>query len=138
MLPTNSAAPCSQEICPSACASSRRMSPARLPLSTKSQRTDWRRFTWRRSMGRSDRREKHSAWIDGKMGISELLQQLRDDKTSGATTLAEQAVEILELFVASQVPPGPRKLDVSLETLVEEILTAQPSMAVMIELARRV
>ena len=69
------------------------------------------------------------------MGISELLQQFRDDKTSGASTLAEQAVEILELFVASQVPPGPQKSDASLETLVEQILTAQPSMAVMIELA---
>ena len=71
------------------------------------------------------------------MGVSELLQQLRDDKTSGATTLAEQAVEIVELFVASQVAPDPEKLAASLETLVGEILTAQPSMAVMIELARR-
>jgi translation initiation factor 2B subunit (eIF-2B alpha/beta/delta family) len=68
------------------------------------------------------------------MGTAHLLQQLRADNTSGATTLVERAVDLLTLF-AAQAPLAP-DFHTALATLVREMLAAQPSMAVMLNLAQ--
>jgi translation initiation factor 2B subunit (eIF-2B alpha/beta/delta family) len=70
------------------------------------------------------------------MTTPERLQRLRADRTSGATTLGESAIDIVEEFISTQHPQEPQKFAAVLEKLVKEILTAQPSMAVMLNLAQ--
>jgi translation initiation factor 2B subunit (eIF-2B alpha/beta/delta family) len=67
-----------------------------------------------------------------------MLQRLRTDNVSGATTLVELALDILEAFATQEAAPAPHEFVTALETLVGAILAAQPSMAVMINLAQQV
>lgn len=69
------------------------------------------------------------------MGVAHLLQQLRADNTSGATTLAERAVDLLTVFAAHA--SGSLDFHTALTTLVREMLAAQPSMAVLLNLAQQ-
>ena len=64
------------------------------------------------------------------------LQQLRSDRTSGATTLGESAIDIVEAFISTQRLQESREFAAALEKLVREILEAQPSMAIMLNLAQ--
>jgi translation initiation factor 2B subunit (eIF-2B alpha/beta/delta family) len=70
------------------------------------------------------------------MTTFQAVQRLRDDRTSGATTLGEAAIDIVEQFIATQCPQEPQKVSEALERLVGELLMAQPSMAVMLKLAQ--
>jgi translation initiation factor 2B subunit (eIF-2B alpha/beta/delta family) len=71
------------------------------------------------------------------MSIPQLLQRLRTDNTSGATTLVELALDILETFATQESSQKPREFVLALETLVDAVLVAQPSMAVLINLAQQ-
>jgi translation initiation factor 2B subunit (eIF-2B alpha/beta/delta family) len=64
------------------------------------------------------------------------LQRLRSDRTSGATTLGESAIDIVEEFISTQHLQEPQKFAAALDKLVREILIAQPSMAIMLNLAQ--
>jgi translation initiation factor 2B subunit (eIF-2B alpha/beta/delta family) len=64
------------------------------------------------------------------------LQRLRADRTSGATTLGELAIDIVEGFISTQHPQEPQEFAAALERLASEVLAAQPSMAVMLNLAQ--
>ena len=64
------------------------------------------------------------------------LQRLRADRTSGATTLGDSAIDIVEAFIATQQRQEPQQFAAALEKLVREILKAQPSMAVMLNLVQ--
>jgi len=70
------------------------------------------------------------------MNIPQLLQRLQTDNTSGATTLVELALDILEAFATEESVP--HDFRAALKHLVGAILAAQPSMAVMINLAQQV
>jgi len=72
------------------------------------------------------------------MDIAQLLQRLRTDNTSGATTLVELALDILEAFATQESTPEPHDSGAALQHLVGTVLAAQPSMAVMINLAQQV
>ena len=72
------------------------------------------------------------------MNIPQLLQRLRTDNVSGATTLVELALDILEAFATQEASPTPHEFVTALEALVDAVLAAQPSMAVMINLAQHV
>jgi translation initiation factor 2B subunit (eIF-2B alpha/beta/delta family) len=71
------------------------------------------------------------------MHIPQMLQRLQTDNVSGATTLVELALDILEAFTTQEASHTPREFVTALETLVEAVLAAQPSMAVMINLAQQ-
>ena len=71
------------------------------------------------------------------MNIPQLLQRLQTDNVSGATTLVELALDILEAFATQEASQTPHEFVTALETLVDAILAAQPSMAVMINLAQQ-
>ena len=71
------------------------------------------------------------------MHISQLLQHLRTDNISGATTLVELALDVLEAFATQEASQTPHEFVTALETLVDAVLAAQPSMAVMINLAQQ-
>ena len=71
------------------------------------------------------------------MNIPHMLQRLRTDNVSGATTLVELALDILEAFAAQQASPTPHEFVTALETLVAAVLAAQPSMAVLLNLAQQ-
>ena len=71
------------------------------------------------------------------MHISQLLQHLRTDNVSGATTLVELALDVLEAFATQEASQTPHEFVTALETLVDAVLAAQPSMAVMINLAQQ-
>src|SRR4030095_15720345 len=73
----------------------------------------------------------------GPMHISQLLQHLRTDNVSGATTLVELALDVLEAFATQEASQTPHAFVTALETLVDAVLAAQPSMAVMINLAQQ-
>jgi len=70
--------------------------------------------------------------------IAQLLQRLQADNTSGATTLVELALDILEVFARQKAAQEPHDFGAALETLVGTMLAAQPSMAVLINLAQQV
>jgi translation initiation factor 2B subunit (eIF-2B alpha/beta/delta family) len=70
--------------------------------------------------------------------IAQLLQRLQADNTSGATTLVELALDILEVFARQKAAQEPHDFGAALETLVGAMLAAQPSMAVLINLAQQV
>src|SRR5262245_59116919 len=72
------------------------------------------------------------------MDIAQQLERLRADNTSGATTLVELALDILEAFAAPAAAPEPHDFSAALQQLVGAILATQPSMAVMINLAQQV
>src|SRR3989442_3057795 len=72
------------------------------------------------------------------MDIAQLLQRLQADNTSGATTLVELALDILEAFSGQKAAQEPHDFGAALETLVGTMLAAQPSMAVLINLAQQV
>ncbi len=72
----------------------------------------------------------------GRLDVTQLLQRLQTDKTSGATTLAELAIDIVEAFLAEHDARKQQELAVALEGLVGAVVAAQPSMAVMIDLAQ--
>jgi translation initiation factor 2B subunit (eIF-2B alpha/beta/delta family) len=69
--------------------------------------------------------------------IAQLLQRLQADNTSGATTLVELALDILEAFTRQGAAQESHDFGAALETLLGDILAAQPSMAVMINLAQQ-
>jgi translation initiation factor 2B subunit (eIF-2B alpha/beta/delta family) len=71
------------------------------------------------------------------MNIPQLLQRLRIDNTSGATTLVESALDILKIFATHEAAQTSHEFVAALETLVDAVLAAQPSMAVMINLAQK-
>jgi len=71
------------------------------------------------------------------MHISQLLQHLRTDNVSGATTLVELALDVLEAFTTQEASQTPHEFVTALETLVDAVLAAQPSMAMMINLAQQ-
>jgi ribose 1,5-bisphosphate isomerase len=68
------------------------------------------------------------------MDVAHLLQQLCADNTSGATTLAEHAVDLLTVFAAHA--PGSSDFHSALVALIREMLAAQPSIAVLLNLAQ--
>ena len=69
------------------------------------------------------------------MDIPQLLQRLQTDNTSGATTLVALALDILEAFATQE--SAPHDFRAALKHLVGAIPAAQPSMAVMINLAQQ-
>jgi translation initiation factor eIF-2B subunit delta len=71
------------------------------------------------------------------MDITQLLQRLRSDNTSGATTLLELAVDLLEAFAERLAFQGHRGFRPALEVLTRAVIAAQPSMAPMINLAQQ-
>src|SRR5919199_5144976 len=71
------------------------------------------------------------------MSIPQMLQRLQTDNVSGATTLVELALDILEAFATQGAAQTPHEFVTALETLVDAVLAAQPSMAVMINLAQQ-
>ena len=71
------------------------------------------------------------------MDIPQLLRRLQADKTSGASTLLDLAVDILEAFTAQAPEQHTQDLHQALEALVDALLTAQPSMAPCINLAHQ-
>jgi translation initiation factor 2B subunit (eIF-2B alpha/beta/delta family) len=72
------------------------------------------------------------------MSMPQMLQRLQTDNVSGATTLVELALDILEAFATQEAAQTPHEFTTALETLVDAVLAAQPSMAVMISLAQQV
>jgi translation initiation factor 2B subunit (eIF-2B alpha/beta/delta family) len=71
------------------------------------------------------------------MNIPQMLQRLRTDNVSGATTLVELALDVLEAFATQEASQTSHEFVTALETLVDAVLAAQPSMAVMINLAQQ-
>lgn len=71
------------------------------------------------------------------MMLSERLQQLQADNTSGAMTLLERALDLLEAFAAQPVFQGHEAFHPALEALLQALLAAQPSMAPMLNLAHQ-
>ena len=71
------------------------------------------------------------------MNIPQMLQRLQTDNVSGATTLVESALDILETFAAQESSQTLHEFVMALETLIDAVLAAQPSMAVMINLAQQ-
>jgi translation initiation factor 2B subunit (eIF-2B alpha/beta/delta family) len=69
---------------------------------------------------------------------SPLLRRLQTDNTSGATALLDLAIEILETIAAHAPAAHPSDFTHALEELVGALIAAQPSMAVMINLAQHV
>jgi translation initiation factor 2B subunit (eIF-2B alpha/beta/delta family) len=56
------------------------------------------------------------------MNIPQMLQRLRTDNVSGATTLVELALDILKAFAAQESSQKPHEFVTALETLVDAIL----------------
>src|SRR6266568_879765 len=88
---------------------------------------------WQTLYGRS----WHSCERLAPMSMPQMLQRLQTDNVSGATTLVELALDILEAFATKEAAQTPHEFTTALETLVHVVLTAQPSMAVMINLAQQ-
>ena len=72
------------------------------------------------------------------MDLDQRLQRLRTDNTSGASTLLERAIDILEAFATQLEFQGQRDFQAALVTLARALIAAQPSMAPMINLAQHV
>jgi translation initiation factor 2B subunit (eIF-2B alpha/beta/delta family) len=70
------------------------------------------------------------------MAVSQLVQRLQADKTSGATPLLDLAIAILEAFASQPLPTRHHDFYQALGALTRDIMAAQPSMAVMITLAQ--
>jgi translation initiation factor 2B subunit (eIF-2B alpha/beta/delta family) len=69
------------------------------------------------------------------MDIPQLLRRLQTDNTSGASTLLDLALDILEAFAVQTPAPSSPDFCTALETLIAALLLAQPSMAPFINLA---
>src|SRR5215510_16549175 len=74
----------------------------------------------------------------GPMDIPQMLQRLQIDNVSGATQLVEWALDILETFATQDASQTPHEFVTTLAALVDAVLAAQPSMAVMINLTQQV
>lgn len=72
------------------------------------------------------------------MHLDQRLQRLRMDNTSGASTLLEQAIDILEVFATQPELQGQRDFHATLVALTQALIATQPSMAPMINLAQQV
>lgn len=72
------------------------------------------------------------------MDLDQRLQRLRSDNTSGASTLLELAIDILEVFAEQPHVTGQQDFHATLVTLARALIAAQPSMAPIINLAQRV
>lgn len=70
------------------------------------------------------------------MAVSQLLQRLQADNTSGATPLLALALDILEAFASRPLPTQHHDFYQALGALARSIIAAQPSMAVMMTLAQ--
>jgi translation initiation factor 2B subunit (eIF-2B alpha/beta/delta family) len=70
------------------------------------------------------------------MNIADELRQFGEDKTSGATTLAERAIDIFDAFIVDQPARPAADFAQSVATVARDIVNAQPSMSIMVELAR--
>jgi len=73
----------------------------------------------------------------GSMDIAQQLQRLQTDNTSGATPLVALVLDILEAFVAQESAQQPHEFCWALKNLIGAVVTAQPSMAVIINLAQQ-
>src|SRR5712691_3701287 len=73
----------------------------------------------------------------GSMDIAQQLQRLQTDNTSGATTLVALVLDILEAFVTQESAQQPHEFCWALKNLIGAVVTAQPSMAVIINLAQQ-
>ena len=71
------------------------------------------------------------------MALDQLLRRLQADNTSGASTLLELAVDILEAFAEQPDFQSHRDFHAAFVALVRALITAQPSMAPMINLAQQ-
>ena len=71
------------------------------------------------------------------MNMPQMLLRLQTDNVSGSTTLVELALDILEAFATQAAAQTSHEFVTALETLVAAVLAAQPSMAVMINLAQQ-
>jgi translation initiation factor 2B subunit (eIF-2B alpha/beta/delta family) len=69
--------------------------------------------------------------------IPQLLQRLQTDNTSGASTLLEHAIDILDTFAAQHALHERDDFRAALEALVQALLTAQPAMAPLLNLAHQ-
>jgi translation initiation factor 2B subunit (eIF-2B alpha/beta/delta family) len=69
------------------------------------------------------------------MDIAQLLQRLHTDNTSGASTLLEHAIDILETFATQHTLPDRDAFHAALTGLVQALLATQPTMAPLINLA---
>jgi hypothetical protein len=56
------------------------------------------------------------------MHTPQMLQRLQTDNVSGATTLVELALDILEAFAAQEASQTPQEFVTALETLVDAVL----------------
>ena len=63
------------------------------------------------------------------MDMAAALQRLRTDNTSGATTLADLALDMLVACVSRESVIEPTTLRRAVEECMEAIIAAQPSMA---------
>jgi translation initiation factor 2B subunit (eIF-2B alpha/beta/delta family) len=72
------------------------------------------------------------------MNVDQRLQLLRTDNISGASTLQEQAIDILQAFATQPDRPGQGDFHAALVTLARALIAAQPSMAPIINLAQHV
>lgn len=71
------------------------------------------------------------------MDIPQLLYRFQTDKTSGASTLQNRALDILERFATHAPEPSADDFHGALEALLHAILAAQPSMAPLLNLANQ-
>jgi len=69
------------------------------------------------------------------MDIAQLLYRLQTDNTSGASTLLDLALDIVEAFAVQTPAHSFQDFRTALEALIAALLTAQPSMAPFINLA---
>jgi translation initiation factor 2B subunit (eIF-2B alpha/beta/delta family) len=71
------------------------------------------------------------------MDIAQRLQRLQTDNTSGASTLLEHAIDILETFATQHTSHDRDEFRAALEAMVHALLAAQPAMAPLINLANQ-
>ncbi len=71
------------------------------------------------------------------MNLDQRLRRLQANNTSGASTLLELAVDILEAFAEQLAFQSHHDFHPALVALVRALITAQPSMAPMINLAQQ-
>jgi translation initiation factor 2B subunit (eIF-2B alpha/beta/delta family) len=67
------------------------------------------------------------------MNIANELRLFREDKTSGATALAERAIDVFDAFIADQRARPTTDFAQSIASVARDIVNAQPSMSIMVE-----
>jgi translation initiation factor 2B subunit (eIF-2B alpha/beta/delta family) len=70
------------------------------------------------------------------MNVANELRLFREDKTSGATALAERAIDMFDAFITDQRARPTADFAQSIAAVARDIVNAQPSMSIMVELAR--